>query len=638
VRVLGKINHMSFAIAPSHESGESLRESASPHTGPDPVERRILRTRVLLVDDDEDIAVIVKPTSSCTSTRSRAAATRLDQLIDIDSVTTLPAIDDTWPPAFLVATVSHALAPVAVIDRPPLARGQSGDLMRVLLVDDEEDAFILARDLLRRATDCRFRLEWADSFEAGLELLGDDLLSVCLVDYQLGARTGLDFVRAAQAMSSDVPLILMTGRGDRAVDSDAIEAGAADYLDKAELTPALLERSIRYAIERASALRLLRESEELHRSIIASVSEGLLVLSADGRVLAANPAAGRILQIVPAALVGRYASDDEWSWLDAAGEPLVGREHPLRLVATKSVQSRLVGLQRRDRTTRWLEVNAGSMRGVGRDAAFVVSFEDVTESRDAAQRLAQADRVDALDRLAGGIAHDFNNLVTVMRGCVDLLVDESDPVDLDQEVLSTLSSTTDRASDLARQLLDLRGQSRGDTRVFDLAEFVDSLRGIIRQLVGDRIELAQAEPMEPALVRIDPTRLEHTILNLLANSRDAMPDGGRLAISVGIEPVSRRSSREGHGLSDGETVSLTVRDTGQGMDEATLAQVFEPYFSTKGRGRGTGLGLAAVYGAVRDSGGDIRIESAPDAGTTVRILLPRVEVKRELEASPGGDA
>ena len=559
-------------------------------------------------------------------------------MIDLDPATTLPAIDDSWPPGFLVATATHALASLAVADRPPLAPGQSGDITRVLLVDDEEDAFILARDLLRRAADCRFRLEWADSFEAGLELLGDDLLSVCLVDYQLGARTGLDFVRAAQAMSSDVPLILMTGRGDRAVDSDSIEAGAADYLDKSELTPALLERSIRYAIERASTLRHLRESEELHRSIIASVSEGLLVLAADGRVLTANPAAGRILQIVPAALVGRYASDEEWSWLDAAGESLTGRDHPLRLIANRPLQSRTVGLHRRDGTTRWLELNAGSMRGVGRDAAFVVSFQDVTDARDAAQRLAQADRVDALDRLAGGIAHDFNNLVTVMRGCVDLLVDESDPVDIDREVLSTLSSTTDRASDLARQLLELRGQSRGDTRVLDVVEFVDSLRGIIRQLVGDRIELAPAERAERALVRIDPTRLEHAILNLVANSRDAMPDGGRLAITVGIEPVIRRAQQDRRDLSDGETVSLTVRDTGQGMDEATLAQVFEPYFSTKGRGRGTGLGLAAVYGTVRDSGGDIRIESTPNAGTTVRILLPRVGVKLdELGEAPAGD-
>ena len=547
--------------------------------------------------------------------RSGASSQAVKDLLDS------PVVDETWPPAYLVASLPSALDTFNV--RAPRDRDNE-EPTRVLLVDDEEDEFILARDLLRRAGETRFTLEWASTFEGGLVLLENGLVNVCLVDYQLGARTGLDFVREAQAMSTDVPLILMTGRGGRAVDADAISAGAADYLDKAELTPALLERSIRYAIERASTLRQLRESEGLHRSIIASISEGLLVLSADGCVVAANPAAGRILQIVPAALVGRYASDDEWSWLDTEGAPLVGRNHPLHLVEDRPMRSRIFGIHRRDGTTRWLAVSSGSMRDVGRDAAFVVSFEDVTEARETAQRLAQADRVDALDRLAGVMAHDFNNLVTVMRGCVDLLMDESDPVDVKHEVLANLSSTTDRASDLTRQLLDLRGQSRGDSRVVDLVAFVEALASMVRQLVGERIELTLTDLTEQAFVRVDPTRLEHAILNLAANARDAMPEGGQLAIDVAIERVNSGSMGPGHRLAGGDCVALTVRDTGTGMDDGALARVFEPYFSTKGRGRGTGLGLASVYGTVQDSGGDIRIESAPGAGTTVRILLPRV--------------
>jgi PAS domain S-box-containing protein len=529
-----------------------------------------------------------------------------------------PPANDSWPPAFLVAT------PPVELDRfdllAPFER-DGEEPTRVLLIDDEEDEFILARDLLRRASGSRFSLEWASSFEAGLDVLDDIDVSVCLVDYQLGARTGLDFVRAAHAFFPDVPLILMTGRGGRTVDANAIEAGATDYLDKAELTPALLERSIRYAIERASTLRHLRESEELHRSITNSIAEGLLVLSADGRIVAANPAAGRILQIVPAALVGRHVSDQEWSWLDVEGNPLVGRHHPLRLVEDRPMRSRILGLHRRDGMTRWLALSVGSMRDVGRDAAFVVSFEDVTEARDTAKRLAQADRVDALDRLAGVMAHDFNNLVTVMRGCVDMLLDESDPGDRRHELLSNLSSTTDRAGDLTRQLLDLRGQSRGDTRVIDLSTCITSLDVMIRQLVGDRIELAVGELAVSALVLVDPTRLEHAILNLAANARDAMPDGGLIAISVRIEHAG-----------DLELVVLTVRDTGEGMDEEALARAFEPYFSTKGHGRGTGLGLASVYGTVQDSGGEVRLESLLGSGTTVRILLPRTVAGDELPA------
>jgi two-component system, cell cycle sensor histidine kinase and response regulator CckA len=550
--------------------------------------------------------------------RSSAAFGRADSsdLIVVGQVES-PVADETWPPAFLVAT----MAPVDVM--ASLDDDQIGQATRVLLVDDEEDEFVLARNLLRRAGDGRFTLEWASTFEDGLDLLSMNLVDVCLVDYRLGVRTGLDFIGEAKSRSG-VPLILMTGRGDRSIDVDAIAAGAADYLDKSELTPALLERSIRYAIERATTMGRLRKSEELHRSIIASTPEGLLVLSADGRILAANPAAGRILQIVPAALVGRSASDDEWDWLDAAGSPLGGRDHPLLLVKDMPMRSRIVGLRRRDGTVRWLGVSTASMRDGARDAAFVVSLEDVTDARAASERLAQVDRVDALDRLAGGIAHDFNNLVTVMRGCVDQLLEETDPVDRNHEVLANLSSTTDRATDLTRQLLDLRGQSGDDTRVVDLVAFVVSLGGIVRHLVGDRVDVALTALTEQALVRIDPTRLEHAILNLAANARDAMPDGGRLTIIVDIEPSTMGFPEARHRPSDGDRVSLIVRDTGEGMDEETLARVFEPYFSTKGRGRGTGLGLASVFGTVQDSGGDIRIESSRGTGTSIRILLPRI--------------
>jgi PAS domain S-box-containing protein len=550
--------------------------------------------------------------------RSGATSGRLDSsdLAAVEQVES-PFVVDTRPPPFVVAT----MPPVDVL--APTDVGRIGQATRVLLVDDEEDEFVLARDLLRRAGKGRFSLEWASTFDAGLDLLRMNHVDVCLVDYRLGAQTGLDFIRQATSTSA-VPLILMTGRGDRAIDADAIAAGAADYLDKAELTAGLLERSIRYAIDRAAALSHLRKSDELHRSIVASTPEGLLVLSADGRVLAANPAAGRILRIIPAALIGRFPSDDEWVWLDAEGAPLVGRDHPLRPAKERPSRSRIVGLRRRDGSVRWLGVSTGSMRDGTRDAAFVVSLEDVTQARDAAEQMAQVDRVDALDRLAGGIAHDFNNLVTVMRGCVDLLLEESGVTEVNSEVLASLSSTTDRAGDLTRQLLDLRGQSRGETTVVDLVAFVGAMGGVIRHLVGHRVDVVLADAPEEAFIRVNPTRLEHAILNLAANARDAMPEGGRLSIEVGIEPMTARSGVSRRLQSHGGSVSLTVRDTGQGMDEETLARVFEPYFSTKGRGHGTGLGLASVYGTVKDSGGDIRIESSPGGGTTVLILLPRV--------------
>jgi signal transduction histidine kinase len=377
---------------------------------------------------------------------------------------------------------------------------------RVLLVDDELDEFIICRDLLVRAGAPGYTLQWARTFEAGLDMLEHDQPAVCLVDYQLGLRSGLDFVRVARltGVASEIPLIVMTGRGDRGVDADAVEAGAADYLDKLDLTPAMLERSIRHALERAAASRELRASE---------------------------------------------------------------------------------------------------------------------------RRLAHAERVDALDRLAGHLAHDFNNLITVMRGCLDLLQDEETDAAERVAILETLRTTADRANELTRDLLDLRGQSRVEARDLDLGPFVDGLRDTLQQLVGSEIELEIAAVDGPAVVRIDPKRLELAILNLAANARDAMPAGGRLVI--GIEMTDGTGSfRVGVDPWRAGSVTITVRDTGHGMTEESRAHAFEPYFSTKERGRGTGLGLASVHGTVVDARGEIAIESAPGAGTTVRIRLPRVGTAR----------
>jgi signal transduction histidine kinase len=524
--------------------------------------------------------------------------------------------------SWLAGTI--AAAPNAIDVWSP-ADGAIERRTRVLLVDDEPDEFILCRDLLLRAGDPGFSLQWAKTFEAGLEMLRHDRPNVCLVDYQLGIRSGLDFVREARVMpsASDIPLIIMTGRGDRTVDTDAVEAGAADYLDKLDLTPVMLERSIRHAIERAASIRQLRASEDFYRSIVGSMAGAVLVLSAADRVLAANPAAGRILESTAAGLVGRLATDEKWSWFDVDGTPLLGRDHPLRMDASRYVPSMTVMIGRPNDTDRLLELSIEAMPDGRGDAAFVVSFEDVTDVRHAARRLAHAERVNALDRLAGDVAHDFNNLITVMRGGLDLLQDEGTEADESAAILETLRSTTDRASDLTRNLLNLRGQSRVEARDLDLGPFVERLRDKVHQLVGGAIVLEIYTAAEPAIVRIDPTRLELAILNLAANARDAMPDGGRLAIGVDVGgPIG--SVRGGSGSAAVSTVLVSVRDTGHGMDEESRAHAFEPYFSTKERGRGTGLGLASVHGTVLDANGDIAIESAPGAGTTVRIWLPRV--------------
>jgi two-component system cell cycle sensor histidine kinase/response regulator CckA len=264
----------------------------------------------------------------------------------------------------------------------------------------------------------------------------------------------------------------------------------------------------------------------------------------------------------------------------------------------------------------------------GRVTAYVAVKRDVTAERELEARLSQAQRLEAIGQLAGGIAHDFNNLLAVIRGYADLAraAMPAGPAneDLDQVVLAA-----DRASSLTRQLLLFSRRQAAALAVLDVGVVVDGLAPMLRRLLGEHIELEVAPAMPSAgLVRADPSQLEQVVLNLAANARDAMPDGGRLTIRT-----------EANDESDAAWVRLTAADTGVGMDETTSRHVFEPFFTTKAPGRGTGLGLATVYGIVTQSGGRVSVASTPGQGTTFIIDLPRVDAPAEpttdqVEARP----
>jgi len=265
----------------------------------------------------------------------------------------------------------------------------------------------------------------------------------------------------------------------------------------------------------------------------------------------------------------------------------------------------------------------------GRVTAYVAVKRDVTAERELEARLSQAQRLEAIGQLAGGIAHDFNNLLAVIRGYADLAraaMPVAGPAteDLDQVVLAA-----DRASSLTRQLLLFSRRQAMEPRVVDPAAVIDGLAPMLSRLLGEHIdlEIAVAEPSAGS-VRVDPGQLEQVVINLAANARDAMPEGGRLVIRT--EP----HEEDGAGW-----VRLGVEDTGMGMDETTVTHLFEPFFTTKAPGRGTGLGLSTVYGIVVQSGGRVTVTSVPGQGSTFLVDLPRVDVPAvattdEAEAAP----
>ena len=244
-------------------------------------------------------------------------------------------------------------------------------------------------------------------------------------------------------------------------------------------------------------------------------------------------------------------------------------------------------------------------------------------------QLRQAQKMEAVGRLAGGVAHDFNNLLTVITGRAALLLMELPADDPKRRDIDLITQTADRASALTRQLLALSRKQVLQPRILDLNELVESLEPILQRLIGEHIELHVLPAAGAAAVKADPTQIEQVILNLTVNARDAMPRGGTLTIELSQAAAGLLQFDEGDHVGPG--VSLVVRDSGTGMTRDVQAHIFEPFFTTKGPGKGTGLGLATVYGIIKQSGGHVSVQSKVGHGTTFMIWLPLVENPARLD-------
>ncbi|MDP1847360.1 MAG: PAS domain S-box protein, partial [Solirubrobacteraceae bacterium] len=247
--------------------------------------------------------------------------------------------------------------------------------------------------------------------------------------------------------------------------------------------------------------------------------------------------------------------------------------------------------------------------------------------RETEAQLLQAQKMEAVGRLAGGVAHDFNNLLTVIRGYSELILGRLGPNDAMRKDTEEIKKAADRASGLTRQLLAFSRRQFIAAKVIDLNALVANMDGMLRRLIGeDIVELCAELDASIGAIKADPGQVEQILMNLVVNARDAMPTGGRLTIETRNVTIGKGGGLDATvGVAPGSYVLLAVRDNGHGMDAETRSHLFEPFFTTKEKGKGTGLGLSTVYGIVKQSGGSIIVESAPGRGTTFRIYFPRVE-------------
>ncbi len=263
---------------------------------------------------------------------------------------------------------------------------------------------------------------------------------------------------------------------------------------------------------------------------------------------------------------------------------------------------------------------------------------DLREHRSLQAQLLQAQKLEAVGRLAGGVAHDFNNLLTIIGGYTDMLLEKhtNDEEAADRVALTEIRSASDRAADLTRQLLTFSRKQLIEPKTLNLNQVISGMDRMIRRLIGEDIEFSTILRPKLSPVRADPAQLEQVFLNLCVNARDAMPNGGKLTIETDETYLGAAYAERKPGVKPGHYVLLAVSDTGVGMDQETQSRIFEPFFTTKGRDKGTGLGLSTVYGIVKRAGGNVWVYSEPRRGTTFKIYLPRIG--SESSATPLDEA
>ncbi len=391
---------------------------------------------------------------------------------------------------------------------------------------------------------------------------------------------------------------------------------------------AFVSQQVANAIEHKRSEEALRRSEASYRSLIEGAAYGIYRSNLQGKLLEVNPALVEMLG---------YASEGELLSRNMATDVYADPTERARLIAQHQGQDRFRGVE-----VNWKRKDGSvlAVRLTGRpvvDAKGELEYfegivENVAERRALEEQLRQSQKMEAVGQLAGGIAHDFNNLLEVIMGYSDLLVESLPPENPHRRQAEEIYKAGKRAAGLTRQLLAFSRKQVLQPRVLDLNAIVTDLTKLLRRTIGEHIEFSAR--LAPALARVkaDPNQIEQILMNLAVNARDAMLHGGSLRVETTNLRVDEKLALQHTGLRPGEYVLLIVTDTGSGMDLKVQARVFEPFFTTKEKGKGTGLGLATVYGIVKQSDGYISVESAPGQGTTFRIYLPQVAAEASAPA------
>jgi PAS domain S-box-containing protein len=481
----------------------------------------------------------------------------------------------------------------------PLSRLQA----RILIVDDDEDDYIITSDLIRSIPSSRFDILWTYNFKDALTQMKDRCCDLYFIDYRLGAKTGLDLLKEAMAAGCEEPIILLTGKGNHDVDMEAMRIGAMDYLIKGELNEEKLERSIRYALERAATLKALRANERKYRNMFERSKDMVFTADSEGRFKDVNSATAELLgynkeELMRLSIFNLFANAKElerFRYLFSTYKEVNDMEID---ICTRNGEHKIgvisISLETDDN-------NEGYMQGI---------VHDITNLKKAEKATLKIEKLAATGRLVRTLAHEVRNPLNNINLSVEHLRDEVPANENTDLYLGIIQRNSNRIGDLITELLNSSRPAEMKMEPHILQSILDdSISVAIDRLTLQGINMQVKYPDEPVFVNADKEKLMLAFSNILINATEAIghPDG---QISVTIETGEDRSI-------------VTISDNGCGISEENISRLFEPYFTSKRNGMG--LGLASTLNIIQSNKGSIDVRSELNVGTSFIISFDKVE-------------
>ncbi len=513
----------------------------------------------------------------------------------------------------------------------------------VLLVEDEE----AHADLIRRSFEPRaglMSLTVVANLREAREHLARSTPNLALIDLLLPDGKGIELL-PAEGEDAEYPMVIMTSHGDEEVAVEAMKAGALNYIVKSGETlasmPQVVEgalREWRHVIERRRAEEALQASEGHFRSLIENALDIIMVVDEQGTIHYASPSMERMLGYSPQERVGTN---------------MLGLLHPQD---RESVIRKLFDSSDKPEETQFFEARyrhkGGSIRNLEAVISThrqaddrwrgVINCRDVTDRKRAKddkrlleEQLRYSQKWEIIGTLAGGIANEFNNMLTPILGFAYMALEEAPVGSQTRKGLQHIVTAANRSRELAEQILAFSRQAEPQRKAIQLNEIIGDALRLLRSSLPTNIEIRQRIDIEYDTVIADPDQMHQVLMNLCTNAHHAMSDGGVLEVCLDAVEVDAEFERTHTRPHRGSYVRLTVRDTGHGMDSATKERILEPFFTTKGSGERSGLGLSVAHGIVVSHGGDLMVESEPEEGTAIHVYLPSAEpvVEQEAKAS-----